>query len=77
MGGTGGRRTAPGLALISALTAANARPDEEPRARARTHSRQSDRGGLRRHTVVGIAAPAINLKTGAISFAQRFLSGGS
>ena len=35
MGGTGGRRTAAGFALISALTAAGPAHDEGPRARAR------------------------------------------
>ena len=38
MGGTGGRRTAPGLSLIAALTAALPAADQEPRARGRARS---------------------------------------
>jgi NAD(P)-dependent dehydrogenase (short-subunit alcohol dehydrogenase family) len=77
MGGTGGRRTAPGLALISALTAAmpaltkNLALELAP-IRVNLISRRASSTHRCRHR-----CSAINLKTGAISFAQRFLSGGS
>ena len=53
MGGTGGRRTAEGLALISALTAALPAMTKNPRARARAHPREPDRGRVRRTRRVG------------------------
>ena len=38
MGGTGGRRTAPGFYFVSALTAALPAMTEEPRTRTRAQS---------------------------------------
>ena len=55
MGGTGGRHTAPGMALDLGSHGRASRHDEEPRARARARPGQPDRRRLRRHTVVGIA----------------------
>ncbi len=55
IGGTGGRRTSPGMYLISALTAAMPALTK-PCARDRTSSLQSDRGRLCRYAAFGGAA---------------------
>ena len=55
MGGTGGRRTAPGLYLFFGAHSRASRDDEKPRTRTRAHPRERDRGGIRRHTIVGDA----------------------
>ena len=47
---------AAGLSLIAALTAALPALTQEPRARARARPGQPDRGRLRRHAAVGLAA---------------------
>ena len=51
MGGTGGRRTAVGLAFISALTAAGPALTRSLALGARTRPRQPDRGRVRRHAL--------------------------
>ena len=56
MGGTGGRRTAPGLALISALTAAMPALTQNLALEIAPDPREPDRGRLRRHAAVGDAA---------------------
>ena len=54
MGGTGGRRTAKGFALISALSR-DAGHDKKSGARTRACSRQPHRRRVCRHTIVGVA----------------------
>ncbi len=56
MGGTGGRQRGPGLSLIAAGTAATARLDRQPGRRDRPDPGQPDRGWLRRHAAVRVAA---------------------
>ena len=56
IGGTGGRHTAPGLALIGALTAAVPALREKPGTRDRAGSHQPHRCRVCRHTIVGISA---------------------
>ena len=56
MGGTGGRRVGHGLGIVSAATAALPPFVGGARARDRAGAGQPDRGGLRRHAAVGVAA---------------------
>ncbi len=77
MSGTGGRSTAPGFALISALTAAMPGADEEPRARARAGPGEPDRGRVRRHAAVGDAPRRRRWTRAARSSAPRCRSDAS
>ena len=53
MSGTGGRRTAPGFALIVGAHRRDAGADQGPRARDRAGPREPDRRRVRRHAAVG------------------------
>ncbi len=53
IGGTGARRPAPGLAVVTVLTAAMPALAAEPRARDRPGARQPDRRRIRRHSALG------------------------
>ena len=55
MGGTGGRRTAPGFAFISALTAAGPALIRNLALELAPDPREHDRGRVRRHATVGVA----------------------
>ena len=76
MGGTGGRRTAVGFALISALTAALPAMAEISRLSSRPFGSTSSPPASSTHRCRQRCS-AMNSKTAAISFAPRFPSGAS
>lgn len=56
MGGTGGRRTAPGASVDLGAHGCASRSSQEPRARTRAHPREPDRSRVRRHAPFRVVA---------------------